>query len=426
MKVEFPSVIVKTGSGKFYNSVNNYESDFEIFNYPDRNLIITKPQSNLDIVHLFSSTEQWKLEGYLNDGTPVTCESLFINEFTGDFFQFFVAKELFFGNKELNIEYAIFPLIGFYEGKIKLTHENWKIETDEEIYYKTKKQQRISKIWKTQLEARTLRLQFNKDLKINDYIQKISNISSLLSLATGNEIAFHRQLYYSSDNETLEVWRKRIAYHFGIDSIIDPISLTSLLEQTLTKFEKLDREKRGAINRAVDYINSAAHGYLEDRIFRVSLAWELLSFEYFPFSNLDPELKDLKKRLKSAIKEWNKDYPLLNKYGFLNDRITKSLTWEKLISQMKKFAESEKLNLEKIGVDFYEIKEIRDNVAHTGKFGKKYDSAHLIDIIEKAILGLRILILRKLCYSGDIQKPSKRFLVRTSIFEFLKIAPPNT
>jgi hypothetical protein len=419
MNVDYPQVLIKKGNGRFFNSHNSYTADFEITSYPDKNLITTAPQTNLDLKNIFDNEESWTLEGTVDDGKTVQSNDLFLNEFNGEFFRFFAAKEIHFGNKNIQIKCAKYPLVGFYKGSISLNNNDWLIETDKEYVHETDNFLRLSKIWKTQIETRALNLEHPDSMDKEDYLKKIIDITSLISLATGNQTTFHRQIYISPTNEEYEVWRKRVDYHFGIGSIIEPVRITHFLEQTLTNYENLDPAKSGAINRAVEYINSAAHGYIEDRIFRVSVAWELLSLEYCPFNKLDPELATLKKRLKKSIKEWNKEYPELNKDGLLNDRVSKSLEWEKLVMQMKKFAKSENLDVETIGINFHELKELRDNVAHTGKFKQKVDSMHIIKAMEKAIFGLRVIILKKLGYNGDIQKPIDNYLFRKDINEFL-------
>jgi len=424
MDIKFPKVIVKKGHGKFYNSENSYNSDFEIYNYPERNVIITKSYYDLNVIHLFTSTENWRLEGKLDDGTIIESDGLILTEFIGDTFIFLANKEIYLGNKDLIVNHAVFPLIGFYEGKIDFEDDNWEIISDTEENNLIKDNRRISTFWKIQPETRELMIKHPEISNTEDYLKKAISISNLLTIATGNKTTFQRQLYYSKESNSLEIWRKRVDYHFGISSIIESTSISDYLQQTITNYENLNKSERGAINRSIEYINSAAHGYLEDRIFRIGLAWELLSLEYAPKTELGEEYSNLKKKLKKAVKEWNKEYPELNKGGIITDRVTKSLGWEKLISQLTKFAADEYLDIEKIGIDFRELKELRDNVAHTGKFKNKYEPTQLIQIIEKAIFGLRVLILRKLGYSGNIQKPIDNYLYRKDICEFLK-PPPN-
>jgi len=218
----------------------------------------------------------------------------------------------------------------------------------------------------------------------------------------------------------LEVWKRRVDYNFGLNPIIEKIDLSEFLKKTLDNYEGLGSEKRSAIIRSIDYLNSSKRGYVEDRIFRVCLAWELLSAEYFPKYEIPPELKKLKDALKRTIKTWREEFPTIDPHGFFPDRVSKSLSWDKAITLMKSLADSENIDLDKVGVNLSELKELRDNVAHSGKFKKTYKQKEIANLLDKAVLGLRVIILRKLGYLGNIQKPTGNFLYRTDISAFFK------
>jgi hypothetical protein len=417
--IKYPEIIVKKGFGEFQHSSNSYEASFEIFNYPQGNLIITKSQVLPDNVSLFTNTGNWSLYGSLNDGTTVQSQDLVMNEFDSDSFIFQATKEIYFGNRDIKIHQAKYPITGLYKGAIEFKTKEWVIKSKAPPEHELKALKRVRKVWRNQPETRLLEISSSANVGINEYLKKAIVVSELLTLVCGNQANFHRQLYYSEDKKNLEVWRKRVDYNFGIDSIVDSLRISEFLNQTIHNYENLTTNEKSTINRAVDYLNSSAHGFIEDRLFRVMLAWELTAHEYCSDSDLDKELIQLKKQLKETVKNWSKEFPERNKNGFITTRVVGSLEWEKLINKLIKLAESESLHLEKIGIDFRRLKELRDNVAHTGKFNDKHDSVKLFGLLDKAILGLRILILRKVGYTGEIQIPNNNFLVRKGIMEFI-------
>lgn len=427
MNVIYPNILTKQGSGNFYNSVNHFNSEFSIIYYPSSTLIFSKLATELnDYIHLFSNNELWRLDGILEDGTPVKCESLLLNEFIEDYFTFFLFDEISFGNLNMVIDYVKIPLVGFYEGLININFSDCKIETIEEPGFKQKENRRIGKYWQTQVESSSIKLKFFNKVDRDTYIKRIINITALMSVGLGREITFHRQLFFSETDELLEFWKRRVDYNFGLNPIVEKIDLSDYITQTLSKFESLESNKRKALLRAIDYVNSSERGYIEDRIFRVGLAWELLSLEYFPKLDLPKELKELKNEIKKTIKTWKKSYLGIDPNGVFTDRVSKAITWDKSITLMRNLADSEGINLEKVGINLFELKELRDNVAHTGKIEKSFDHQVLIDKLDKAVLGLRIIILRKLGYNGNIQKPIDNFLYRTDINYFLKEKSHNT
>lgn len=154
----------------------------------------------------------------------------------------------------------------------------------------------------------------------------------------------------------------------------------------------------------INYLNSVSRGFFEEKILSVAQTWEILADTFLREKVENNEkLKGLKKELKTTIQMWYtaneiKEYDL----NFIYTRVLTSLDWEKYAKKLEKLSFQEGLNLETIGLDFSELKKLRDQIAHSGRFKEVGQEYKYLKVFDSALLGVKVLILKKLGYKGDL------------------------
>jgi hypothetical protein len=404
---KYPEIIVKNGNGVFSAKELVFKADFEICHYP-QNTIIRCTYEDSNLIFGINCIEEinWQLDGQLEDKIKVSANKMLVKSIEGKQITFLSFKDLFFGNSELsNISIAKFPLVGIYELNLDVEIDGWKIKCLEENGKLTKEK---SKNWNLQLESCVLCLE-NKNATEQEYVSKAINITSLLSLALGNDVVFNRQLFYDKDRLIKEEWRRKVDYHFGADRCIPDFNIDKFLIVALANIEQWDEKKRQVYFSTLSYINSSSKGYLEDRLLKISIAWEALAEKWKikrPKSN-NSELDSLKKRLKETIND--SQLPDGYKKEFLIDRVLGSLDWEKNTDKMIAFCNQYYLNADKLGLDFSSLNKIRNDIAHTGLFRRKYSKDFLIDLLSNHTIGLQIILLLELNYTDLIESEENKW-----------------
>jgi len=413
IKNEMPRIFQSFGSGKFYIKSKMWYSKFRLILYPQTIRLF----ANFELDYLDYNVENWTIRGELEDGRKIYCNSLSLINATKYCLEFMPLKKFFIGKcEEKPIRRAEFPLIGFYGAEFEVIIDNWKIKFEgkkEDL----KNQKRLSKIWKIQLEGLTMQMQKENEQQFS-YTQTAIQIIDLLSLATGNAVIFNKQRFYYDDDRQFDIWRPRLGNNFGVYECVPEYAIRQFIRQTYPTWKNLDNDDTKLINNAVNYINSTAFGYLEDRVFRITQAWESVANKWVgDINNLSDEIKDLKNRLKNSLRDWRKEFPNYDKDGFYGNRVINALTWNKAIDKTNLLASKFRLDLEKLKIDFQRLFELRNAVAHNGKFKKKENPSELSEILENARFGLQVLFLKKLKYSDLVISPRSGYTIK--IDEFL-------
>ena len=248
-------------------------------------------------------------------------------------------------------------------------------------------------------ETGLLKVSSSKD---KDYLLKIAiGVKNLLSLALGKPVIFDRFSFNFTGN--IEEVEKRMVKNSNHGrQIIPEFELKKYLKETLPVWFSMNEEQQDRYFIILDYLNQSCSGFTEDRTLRIAQAWESLTDFLEIEGTIPTPLLDLKEEILKVYTEWrkkagNKEF---DNNGELGSKITSAINQEKLISKLINLADQEGLNLNKINLDFRALKSLRDKVAHTGRFELKGGEA--LNILEPAILGLQIILLRRFKYSGKI------------------------
>jgi len=420
---KYPDLIIRSGTGCFSSEEIKFVAPFDLMHYPQKTIIYTQLNTTLNPFVLINK-DFWELNGEIDQNIPISAQNLHLNRINNKNLTFQPFKEIKIGDSNIrNFQYAEFPLVGFYDGMIDLTHENWQITNNSNnkpsVINKTK-----SDLWGLQLEGLTLTMK-KDDATIEEFQKKANDITLLLSLAVGNNVIFNRQLFFVNNELKLEFWQRKTGYEYGVKPCIASYNINYYIEHTIRNFERWSKKKKDTFYAVVNYINSSSRGHLEDRILRLCIAWECLATSWTAKENIiNEELNSLKEFLKKAIGkfELSKNYDK----SFIKERVLRALDWEKLHNTLMKLINQYRLDYDKIGLDFKTLIKIRNDIAHYGQFRKKYTKEYLADLIFNNKLGLQILLLRELGYDKFIETHENKWKKTIRINELLTEAPLNT
>jgi hypothetical protein len=225
------------------------------------------------------------------------------------------------------------------------------------------------------------------------------DIKNLLSIAIGRRVTFDRQIYWTGQTSSL-VERPMSKNENEGEQIIPDFEIAKYLTTTLSTWTKLSKEQKDDIFTITDYLNQTRHDFIEDRILRTVQAWECSAFNWTQETELPNDLVDLKERIKATYRTWKseKNYNDIN--GELGTRLTAPLDQEKLMLRLEKLITDSKLNTTKIKLDLKVLKNLRDEVAHTGRI--KIKGSEAIKYLQPGINGLQLIILRRLGFDGKV------------------------
>ncbi len=242
-------------------------------------------------------------------------------------------------------------------------------------------------------------------LRINGLTNREENlklaqtIRNLMSLALGRDIIFDRQKF-TVDNEESQVFKKMSdPINEGIQ-IVPEFCLEEYLTKTIPKWQSQSKDEENALFVAINYLNQTKNSFIEDRILKVTQAWESLAEFWKIESELDERLLKLKGQLKDVYKKWRSENDVsdIDVSGQIGSKISSSINQEKLLGKLEGLTTRFQLNKSKLNLELKELKSLRDQVAHTGRINMSGKEA--LPILKSAIKGLQIIILDHLGYDG--------------------------
>jgi len=418
----YPQIRILKGVGIFSSEELEFESHFEVIHFPQNTVITTEIKDDKsNFIAFRMEDDYWSLKGITEENFNIYAENLLFTNLTGNKLTFYSFKDFTINKSELNsFTSAEFPLVGLYKGNFSTKIENWEIcvvENKEKI----EKIQQQSKNWNIQLEGLHLKLVKPNSPK-DKFLSKAKDITSLLSLAFGNDIVFNRQLYYQENELSQENWRRMTNHHFGTGASVPYFNLDVFLKKSLHIYEKWNAKKRNIFYSTVTGINSSSKGFLEDRILRICIAWEGLAGSWSKNKKKSKsELEPLKKLLIETVEGSN--LPINIDKDFIKTRILGSLDWEKTTDCLTNFSNQYFLNTEKLKLDFKSLVKVRNDIAHSGLFRKKYTTDFITDLIYNHKLALQVILLKELEYDGLVVTIENKWTTYTKIEELIKPSP---
>lgn len=417
----YPHFLSLKGEGVFFSDNYQIKKKFIVQKQFSHTIFLLEGNEQPDeIFPWFDNRERVTLEGQLEDGRSIYADNLMIVSI-GENVELLPFEGVYIGNKiSAPLFETLYPLIGLFEGKFKIEDDDWTIELiDSEDAALAERQ---SKSWKIPLEGVKLRLTKKEATTFEQFIEKAREIMLLLSLASGNGVTSYRQIALWNNNEMLEVWRKMTGDELGPGPCVPAFRFGHFLEQVLPVWKRWTPTKKNETRLAISYINLSGTGYLDNRLFHISQAWEFIATLWHKTPKLKESEIELRKMIKTTYREWKNIYPQDDPRGYWGSRITFSFRWPQIKKQMEFLAESRGIDLNKIGLDFEKLKRVRDNVAHRGKLpenmtSEKYSRFKLLNSAQK---GLQLVLLIELGYSGMVNTENKGWKSVVNIRELLK------
>jgi hypothetical protein len=239
------------------------------------------------------------------------------------------------------------------------------------------------------------------------------DIKNLISIALGTSVVFDRFVYVSGTTTNL-IERPMSKNDNAGQQIVPDFALRDFLEATMPKWSLLSKIEKDQIFIITDYLNQTTHGFIEDRILRTAQAWECAASYWTADVELDGDLIELRNRIKKTYKEWKSQKGTVDIDGSLGARLTSSIDQETLALRLNKLVVQNGVNAEKLGVDLRKLRNLRDQVAHTGKIN--INGAEAIKYLQPAIRTLQLILLKRLSFEGLVYGEKDNF----STIEYIK------
>ncbi|MBI2354800.1 MAG: hypothetical protein HYV06_07205 [Deltaproteobacteria bacterium] len=388
------------GKGIFSSGDSHIEKPFTVQREFSYTLIFVQEDEPEDLFsYQFDISAIWSLSGQLEDGRDILADQLMVAKTGGieKYIEFTPLASVVIGQSShspiLEVRY---PLVGMFDGEFSIEEFGWTIEVlkSDDNASNTKRQ---SEAWRVPMEGLTLRLKKTRTT-LDEYHEKAREIMLLLSLATGNGVTSYRQIAYFDAQRTMEVWCKMTGDAFGPGAVVPDFQFGQFLKQVLPVWRQWRPDIKSQARLAIIYINLSGAGYLDIRLFQISQAWEFLATSWMQKDKLSDSECDLRKRIMASYHDWKNEHPKADPTGNWGSRITFPFKWPMARRQIESLAESGRINLSKIGLDFEALKKTRDSVAHTGKMTANQKGNY--QLLAAAQFGLQLLLLAKLGYSG--------------------------
>ncbi|MDO8140862.1 MAG: hypothetical protein Q6358_05135 [Candidatus Brocadiales bacterium] len=159
-----------------------------------------------------------------------------------------------------------------------------------------------------------------------------------------------------------------IGGEYGPGFCILKTCISDYLRESLSSWRTFSQQEKENISIAITYINLSANGYMDEKLLRITQTWEMLANAWgSQTKELSDFIKELRKELKDVYTKWRDKYPNEDTNAFLWSRIVEALQWDRAIKKIEQLANSNKINTQKISLDFKQLINARNNVAHDGK-----------------------------------------------------------
>lgn len=398
-----PEFIRLTGKGKFLLGDSSVESTFVLSMNPYWIGIVAEEETLCEAAfNLNSASTTVQLSGTLNDGRPVKANSLHCSNAqigSTPSVEFTALEGVSIGQeRDTPPAESRYPLTGYFDGEFALCYNGWDIATIPCPSPKTA--QNLTKKWRCPVEGMVLRLRC-EDSTMDEHREFARLVRTLLSLASGTGVSCDRH-FFTWGNEELENWRHMTGDEIGPGPIIPESEVGRFLEEALPVWQTMSKTQRKLLSLSIYHINKSTLGYLDTRLFHIFQPWEYLAEAWGMQGELSHSLKCLRSRLLQIHKQWNKDYPNSDPYGFWGSRISSIFERPKLKNAIERLAASFGLDFERVGLDLNLLKKARDNVAHSGKLPEHLTGpeGQALNLLTTAQYCLQLLLLRILKYQG--------------------------
>lgn len=262
-----------------------------------------------------------------------------------------------------------------------------------------------------------------KEIDEKEIISFARDICMLLSFVLSNNVTFNNYEFTNASDEKMRFYDRKFVNIGSGDRYLSLDNISNFLPIMLRNLLNMSEKHKKCFETIISYLNSIGHKYLEDLILSIAQVWEILADSFIAeIVTNNEQIENLKKLLKKQIADWDK-CNTIKKYdlNFIYQRVLNSLGWETLVKKLETLSNQEKINIEKIGINFKELIKIRNQIAHGGRFHNPNKAQEYFAVFQSAQLGVYILLLCKLKYDGSIIIDSNLRPEKHNLKEYIKL-----
>lgn len=410
---EKPQFLKYSGTAKLFTDSYQVNVSFKYYLIKTNGILFCTSNQQISLKQRVNiSEERWCIEGITEEGKPFYTVDLFLTKFNGnDEFEFVPQKDIIIGDiiKESNIDRAIYFVYNLFILEFEFEYLGFKIIVEK---LSNSDHELITKYWEIPQIGSRITLT-KKDSSKEDYTFLINYIVQLLSFATGKNLSFPYREFVKNEKSMILISNAR-STEKGIQNIIDNKDLSGYLLEVLPYFEDDFGKEHIELKTLIEYINKTDNGYLDDRVLSLIQAWEIIANNWSKKNVLSKEKKELQKDIRNVVKDWHRKYPQYdNEKVILSQRICDSICWDKTINLLNNLLNEFKFKVNALNLDFKSLVGWRHKVAHEGML-RGTDNNEVADKLLDAQMGIRLLILKHLGYSGKVL-PNKGYDKNTKL-----------
>lgn len=250
-----PPIIEHQGIGHFTSGDNTFESPFQIRLDAAKTSIEARAE-DLSIRNL-SSQEPYGFQGTIADGRSISCTSLLLRRWLNGKHWFMPIDNIEIDLKaSKHVRLSSFPLLGLFECDVSVQDSEWHLvisgSKDDLIPLKN-----TSDVWGIPLEGVTMQLS-HPNATADQYFEKALEITPLLSLASGVNVTFNRQILDRDESKNAEIWRRATGGKSGLNPMLLSSWYQHYLEQAIPTWNRLSSKNQKLLRVAILYLNASA------------------------------------------------------------------------------------------------------------------------------------------------------------------------
>lgn len=392
--IENPEYILVEGTGELSNIIDKVKVNFKVFLINQKIAFYCTIMPNNQLNFPFSNP--WSFKGHTASGESIQCNSLLFIDLIDNNVELLPNTNVIIGSFfDSFADMAIYRIYNLYDLNFDIYFSDYRISvrTDENSIGKN-----ISYFWEIPQSGGEIILQ-KETANIEETGRLIELILYLLSIASGRDNKI-QQRTFSRGNRQFSILQNNIVSSHKIVPILEDENIPKFVRSAVAVIQTWEPDKVRDLMSILELLNKTDEGFLDDRILALIQSYEIIANNWIgKNAELANELKALRANLQLTLKQWHSDFPNYDKNRFWNNRVLKSLEWDKTIDLLNGVLVSQGFDLGLIKVDFNTLLKLRNETAHTGRFRNAKPLQELFD----GQFAIRLFLLSYLGYEGKVR-----------------------
>ena len=181
--------------------------------------------------------------------------------------------------------------------------------------------------WHSPLETAILRVEPDSPTSLEDILDRVSTFLLMLSFTQGEDISYNRYEIRAEQREAAEMWEWLRVHNPVLARSVGFVHEQDFVPSALANYAALEVKQQNLVKLAIHYhLQAKRQSILEPAFVSEAIAWEMMTEEP---KYLSPPLRNLRDRVKSVHKNWQRRYPEDSKGGMYGSRLTTCM-WQSL------------------------------------------------------------------------------------------------